>query len=88
MRVNYAIVFVSCMKRSITFYQDVIGLSLRFESPHWTEFATEGATLALHATTGVSSEKATQTRFPRGAAGRDLTCLIWTSSTNECSRNR
>src|SRR5262245_46797503 len=49
MRVNYAIVFVSEMKRSVAFYRDVIGLPLRFESPGWTEFATDGATLALHA---------------------------------------
>jgi lactoylglutathione lyase len=49
MRVNYAIVFVSDVKRSVSFYRDVLGLPLRFESPVWTEFATEGATLALHA---------------------------------------
>ena len=48
MRVNYAIVFVSDMKRSVAFYRDVIGLPLRFESRGWTEFATDGATLALH----------------------------------------
>jgi lactoylglutathione lyase len=52
MRVNYAIVFVSDMKRSVAFYSDVLGLALRFESPFWTEFATEGATLALHAAEG------------------------------------
>jgi lactoylglutathione lyase len=46
--VNYAIVFVSDMTRSVAFYRDVLGLPLRFESPGWTEFATEGATLALH----------------------------------------
>ena len=50
MRVNYAIVFVSDMKRSLSFYRDVLGLPLKFETPGWTEFATEGATLALHAT--------------------------------------
>jgi lactoylglutathione lyase len=49
MRVNYAIVFVSDMKRSISFYRDVLGLPLKFESPQWSEFASEGATLALHA---------------------------------------
>ena len=49
MRVNYAIVFVSHMSRSVAFYRDAVGLPLRFESPAWTEFATEGATLALHA---------------------------------------
>jgi len=48
-RVNYAIVFVSDMKRAVAFYRDAVGLPLRFESPGWTEFATEGATLALHA---------------------------------------
>jgi len=48
-RVNYAIVFVSDMSRSTAFYRDVIGLPVKFESPEWTEFATEGATLALHA---------------------------------------
>jgi lactoylglutathione lyase len=49
MRVNYAIVFVSDMSRSVQFYRDVVGLPLKFESPGWTEFATDGATLALHA---------------------------------------
>ncbi|PYR88044.1 MAG: hypothetical protein DMF84_29720 [Acidobacteria bacterium] len=49
MRVSYAIVFVRDMKRAVAFYRDVIGLPLKFESPGWTEFATEGATLALHA---------------------------------------
>ncbi len=49
MRVNYAIVFVSDMGRSVAFYRDLLGLPLRFESPGWSEFATEGATLALHA---------------------------------------
>jgi len=48
MRVNYAIVFVSDMRRSVSFYRDTIGLPLKFESPHWTEFASDGATLALH----------------------------------------
>lgn len=48
MRVNYAIVFVSDMKRSLAWYRDVVGLPLKFESPGWSEFATDGATLALH----------------------------------------
>jgi lactoylglutathione lyase len=48
MRLSYAIIFVSDMQRAIAFYRDVIGLPLKFESPHWTEFATEGATIALH----------------------------------------
>lgn len=49
MRVGYAIVFVSDMNRSVAFYRDVMGLPLRLETPYWTEFSTDGATLALHA---------------------------------------
>jgi lactoylglutathione lyase len=48
MNLGYAIVFVSDMERSVSFYRDVVGLPLRFESPEWSEFATGGATLALH----------------------------------------
>ena len=48
MRVSYAIVFVSDMRRSVAFYRDVIGLPLKFDSPEWSEFATDGATFALH----------------------------------------
>ncbi len=54
MRLNYAIIFVSDMKRSIAFYRDVLGIPLKFETPGWTEFVTEGATLALHASNTVS----------------------------------
>lgn len=49
MQLTYAIVFVSDMQRSVAFYRDVIGLPLKFETPEWTEFATGGGTLALHA---------------------------------------
>lgn len=48
MRIQYLIVFVSDMRRSIAFYRDVLELPLKFESPPWSEFLTEGATLALH----------------------------------------
>jgi lactoylglutathione lyase len=65
-RVNYAIVFVSDMKRAVSFYRQVIGLPLRFESPGWTEFATDGATLALHASEGSNSEKENPPQVPAG----------------------
>jgi lactoylglutathione lyase len=55
-RVNYVIVFVSDMTRAVSFYRDVLGLPLRFESPEWTEFVTDGATVALHASGTGSSE--------------------------------
>jgi lactoylglutathione lyase len=66
-KVNYAIVFVSDMRRAVAFYRDVLGLRLRFETPTWTEFATEGATLALHA----SDEPVVETiASHHGVAGR------------------
>lgn len=68
MRVNYAIVFVSDMKRAVSFYRDVMGLALRFESPGWTEFATDGATLALHTTEMSSSETDTPQQVPPDGA--------------------
>ncbi|MGH9388230.1 MAG: VOC family protein, partial [Vicinamibacteria bacterium] len=66
MRVNYAIVFVSDMKRSVSFYRDVVGLPLKFESPGWTEFATDGATLALHASEVLDSERDNPLQVPPG----------------------
>jgi predicted enzyme related to lactoylglutathione lyase len=36
------------MTRAVTFYRDVLGLHLKFESPGWTEFTTGETTLALH----------------------------------------
>lgn len=66
MRVSYAIVFVSDMKRSVAFYRDVIGLPLKFESPGWTEFATEGATFALHASKEPSSGTRDAEDLPAG----------------------
>src|ERR1035437_4191776 len=47
-KLDYAMVFVSNMARSVEFYRDVLGLPLQFESAKWTEFATEGCTVALH----------------------------------------
>ena len=60
MKVNYVIVFVSDMNRSVSFYRDVIGISLNFETPEWTKFATEGATLALHKSDGSNPDEASQ----------------------------
>jgi len=64
--VNYAIVFVSEMKRAVSFYRDVLGLPVRFESPGWTEFATDGATLALHPSEETNSEQSDPQHIPAG----------------------
>ena len=66
MRVNYAIVFVSDMKRALVFYRDVLGLPMKFESPGWTEFATDGATLALHKSEGSDPKKEDPLKVPAG----------------------
>ena len=47
-RIDYAMVNVSDMARSVAFYRDVLGIPLRFESPGWSEFETGATTLALH----------------------------------------
>ena len=44
----YTIAFVRDMQKSIAFYRDLIGLPVRMESPHWSEFDSGGCTLALH----------------------------------------
>lgn len=48
MRLNYAIKFVSDMDAAVAFYRDALGLTLRFESPFWSEFETGETRLALH----------------------------------------
>jgi len=65
-RVSYAIVFVSDMKAAVSFYRDVIGLPLRFESPGWTEFATDGATLALHPSEAPTPQRDDPLQLPAG----------------------
>jgi len=44
----YVIEFVGDMDRAVKFYRDVVGLSLKFQSPGWSEFSTGDTTLALH----------------------------------------
>jgi len=44
----YAIKYVSNMDAAVRFHSEQLGLKLRFESPHWSEFDTGGTTLALH----------------------------------------
>jgi lactoylglutathione lyase len=48
-KVDYIMVNVSDMGRSVAFYRDTVGLQLKFESPGWSEFHTGSTTLALHA---------------------------------------
>jgi len=50
--IGYVIVFVRDMSRSIAFYRDRLGLPVKSETPHWTEFDLAGTTLALHGIEG------------------------------------
>ena len=47
-KLSYAIKYVADMSRAVTFYRDTLGLSLKFQSPEWSEFVTGETTLALH----------------------------------------
>lgn len=47
-QIDYTMVVVSDMQRSVEFYRDKLGIQLKFQSPDWTEFQTGATTLALH----------------------------------------
>ena len=48
MKLNYVIEFVADMDRAVNFYRDGLGLSLKFQSPGWSEFSTGETSLGLH----------------------------------------
>lgn len=48
MKLTYVIKYVADMEQAVKFYQDQLGLALRFQSPGWSEFETGETTLALH----------------------------------------
>jgi lactoylglutathione lyase len=45
---THAIAFVDDMDKAVAFYRDVMGLTLRYQTPGWSEFDTGSVTLALH----------------------------------------
>jgi isochorismate pyruvate lyase len=47
-KIDYIMVMVENMNRTIEFYRDVLGLPIKFESESWTEFQSGPTTLALH----------------------------------------
>jgi len=47
-QIDYTMVIVSDMNRSVEFYRDRLGIPLKFQSPDWSEFQTGATTLALH----------------------------------------
>ena len=57
-KIDYTMIMVTDMKRSLHFYRDILGFRVRFESEFRTEFETEGTTLALHGGARPSPEAA------------------------------
>ena len=51
MKLSYAIKYVADMDKAIAFHRDRLGLTLAFQSPFWSEFATGETRLALHPVT-------------------------------------
>ena len=47
-KVDYVMITVSNMARSVAFYKDKLGIPMKFGTPEWTEFQTGTTTLALH----------------------------------------
>jgi len=47
-KVDYIMITVSNMARSVAFYKDKLGIPMKFGTPEWTEFQTGTTTLALH----------------------------------------
>jgi predicted enzyme related to lactoylglutathione lyase len=48
MKLKYVMKFVADMNEAVAFHRDVLGLTLRFQTPEWTEFDTGETMLALH----------------------------------------
>jgi predicted enzyme related to lactoylglutathione lyase len=67
-RLNYAIKFVNDMDQAVYFHRDALGLSLKFQSPEWSEFTTGSVTLALH----LASDKKPAGHVELGYAVTDL----------------
>src|SRR4051812_13902093 len=48
LKLAHVIEYVADMEAAVTFYRDVMGLPLKFQSPGWSEFDTGQTALALH----------------------------------------
>jgi lactoylglutathione lyase len=63
-KVDYIMVIVSDIGRSVAFYRDTLGIPLKFESPGWSEFQTGSTTLALHPGSRPAGSEAAPQRGP------------------------
>jgi catechol 2,3-dioxygenase-like lactoylglutathione lyase family enzyme len=68
--------FVADMQKAVKFYRDVLDLTLKFESPGWSEFATGETTLALHP----ASDKNPAGKVELGFTVADVEAFYWDMS--------
>ena len=64
-QLSYVIKYVGDMSAAVRFYQEQLGLKLRFQSAEWSEFETGSTTLALHAASAERSPAAASWDFAR-----------------------
>ena len=60
------------MDRSVRFYRDQLGLTLKFESKEWSEFQTGPTTLALHPARQTRVEKPESSELIAGSCSLGL----------------
>lgn len=77
-KLTYAMKFVSDMDEAVAFHRDVLGLTLKFQSPGWSEFVTGDTTLALHN----ASDKNLPGHVELGFAVADLNALYAARTQN------
>jgi len=97
-RFSYAIAFVADMDKAVAFHRDTLGLTLRFASPFWSEFATGDVTLALHPASAENAAGSVQLGFAvedvatlykgRIGNGLDFTCAPRTEAGSLLARIR
>ena len=68
-KLKYVIVYIADMGAAVKFYRDTLGFSLRYETPHWSEFSTGETTLALHPASAANQAG----KVEAGLAVEDLT---------------
>jgi predicted enzyme related to lactoylglutathione lyase len=62
-QLQYLITFVADMDAAVMFYRDTLGLTVRFQTPDWTELETGSTTLALHPASPAHPHGTTQVGF-------------------------
>ena len=68
-KLGLVMLVVADMERSVAFYRDVLGLSVEYESPDWSQLASpDGASIGLHEGSDVgASDGCTMTFYVQSA---------------------